>query len=74
MTIAEIENEYIGLNDAAQRLKVHPNSLGRLVRQRKGPPARLFAGKYLFRRDDVDRFAMTYDNRPGRKSRSARLF
>ena len=47
-------------------LGIHPQSLRRLIKQRK-VPAVLFAGKYLIQRDKLEMFKSNYDPRPGRK-------
>lgn len=67
MTITELDTLYIDLVEAAHMLKIHPQSLARLVRAGKGPPARLFAGKYIMQRTDVEQFGIGYYSRPGRR-------
>jgi excisionase family DNA binding protein len=52
--------------DAARVLGIHPQSLRRLIKQKK-VPAHLFAGKYLIQRDKLEMFKSNYDPRPGRK-------
>ncbi|MEX2236317.1 MAG: helix-turn-helix domain-containing protein [Dehalococcoidia bacterium] len=59
-------DEYLDLVDAARVLGIHPQSLRRLIKQKK-VPARLFAGKYLIQRDKLEMFKSNYDPRPGRK-------
>jgi len=48
-------------------LNIHPQSLRRLIKQKK-VPAVLFAGKYLIERFQLDQFKSNYDPRPGRKA------
>ena len=68
LSMAEIRFEnYIDLIEAAAVLRIHPQSLRRLVKQGK-VPTRLFAGKYLFERDVIETFKANYDPSPGRKS------
>ncbi len=57
---------YLFLHEAAKELGIHPQSLRRLIKQKK-VPAIMFAGKYLIPRDQFERFKATYDPRPGRK-------
>ncbi|MDT7944589.1 MAG: helix-turn-helix domain-containing protein [Dehalococcoidia bacterium] len=64
--MAEPFDDYLDLIEAARELGIHPQSLRRLIKQKK-VPAVLFAGKYLIRRDHLQMFKTTYDPRPGRK-------
>jgi excisionase family DNA binding protein len=57
---------YLDLVEAARLLGIHPQSLRRLIKQKK-VPAVLFAGKYLIERDKLEMFKSNYDPRPGRK-------
>jgi excisionase family DNA binding protein len=57
---------YLDLVEAARVLGIHPQSLRRLIKQKK-VPAVLFAGKYLIERDKLEIFKSGYDPRPGRK-------
>ena len=59
--------DYLDLVEAARELNIHhPQSLRRLIKQKK-IPATLFAGKYLIERDKLEMFKSNYDPRPGRK-------
>ena len=58
--------DYLDLVDAARVLNIHPQSLRRLIKQKK-VPAVIFAGKYLIQRDKLEMFKANYDPRPGRK-------
>lgn len=60
-------DNYLDLVDAARVLNIHPQSLRRLIKQKK-VPAVLFAGKYLIERSALDQFKASYDPRPGRKA------
>ncbi len=59
-------DDYFDLVEAARDLQIHPQSLRRLIKQKK-IPAMLFAGKYLIERDKLEMFKANYDPRPGRK-------
>ncbi len=59
-------DNYLDLIEAARALGIHPQSLRRLIKQKK-VPAIMFAGKYLIPRDQFEMFKATYDPRPGRK-------
>ena len=63
----ELFDNYLDLVDAARILGIHPQSLRRLIKQKK-VPAILFAGKYLIERDKLQMFKANYDSRPGRKA------
>lgn len=59
-------DNFLDLVEAARVLGIHPQSLRRLIKQKK-VPATLFAGKYLIERDKLEMFKANYDPRPGRK-------
>ena len=59
-------DDYLDLVEAARDLQIHPQSLRRLIKQKR-VPAVLFAGKYLIERDKLEMFKANYDPRPGRK-------
>ncbi len=59
-------DNYLDLVESARILRIHPQSLRRLIKQKK-VPAILFAGKYLIERDKLEMFKANYDPRPGRK-------
>ena len=54
MTDEPFDN-YLDLVDAARILGIHPQSLRRLIKQKK-VPAVLFAGKYLIERSALQQF------------------
>ncbi len=66
MAVEPFDN-YLDLVEAARLLNIHPQSLRRLIKQKK-VPAVLFAGKYLIERFQLDQFKSSYDPRPGRKA------
>ncbi len=70
--MAEPFDNYLDLLEAARELGIHPQSLRRLIKQKKGPAVVMFAGKYLIPRDQFERFKASYDPRPGRKPYRAR--
>ena len=57
---------FLDLVEASRELQIHPQSLRRLIKQKK-IPAMMFAGKYLIERDKLEMFKANYDPRPGRK-------
>ena len=59
-------DDYLDLVESARELSIHPQSLRRLIKQKK-IPATLFAGKSLIERDKLEMFKSNYDPRPGRK-------
>ncbi len=59
-------DNFLDLVEAARELNIHPQSLRRLIKQKK-VPALIFAGKYLIERDKLEMFKTNYDPRPGRK-------
>ena len=60
-------DDYQTVQDAADRLKIHPESVRRLIRQGK-LPARKFANTWLIERGVLEQFAGHYDPRPGNKA------
>jgi hypothetical protein len=64
--VSEPFDNYLDLVEAARELSIHPQSLRRLIKQKK-VPALIFAGKYLIARDKLEMFKTNYDPRPGRK-------
>ena len=64
-------DHWLDIVEAARELGIHPQSMRRLIKQQR-LPARMYRGKYLIDRDQLQIFKANYDPRPGRK-RSARL-
>ena len=62
----EQHEKFLDLVEASRELQIHPQSLRRLIKQKK-IPATMFAGKYLIERDKLEMFKANYDPRPGRK-------
>ncbi len=67
MSKADLLANYVDVKEAAIRLKIHPESVRRLIRQGKLPAIR-FANKWLIERDVLEQFASYYDPRPGQKA------
>ena len=63
--VTSLFENYLDLIEAARQLNIHPQSLRRLIKQKK-MPAVLFAGKYLIERDKLEMFKSNYDPSPGR--------
>lgn len=61
-----LEN-YIGVEEIGERLKIHPESVRRLIRQRKLPAIK-FGNKWLVEKNILELFANHYDPRPGNKA------
>jgi excisionase family DNA binding protein len=65
--MSERFDDYLTVRDAAERLKIHPESVRRLIRQGK-LPARKFANTWLIDHAVLEQFASHYDPRPGNKA------
>jgi len=61
----------LDINEVAQEIGIHPQSVRRLIKQNE-LPARYHRGKYFIDRDQLQMFKANYNPRPGRK-RSAKL-
>ena len=60
--------DYLTANQAARRLKVHPETVKRLCRQ-GDIPAEKVHNTWLIRQEVLDVFGGTYDSRRGAKKR-----
>ena len=60
--------DYVDVIEAGKKLRIHPETVKRLIRQGT-IPATKFSNKWLIRRDILEQFASTYDHRPGKKRR-----
>ncbi len=56
---------YIDVAEAAKILKVHPETVKRLIRDGK-LPATKFGNKWVIERERLQMFASSYTGRPGR--------
>lgn len=70
MSLLELDpfDEYEDVRYAAERLKIHPESVKRLIRMGK-LPARKFANKWFVRKDELEQFAGSYIPRPGNRKK-----
>ena len=59
-------DKFVDILEAATRLRIHPESVRRLIRAGK-LPGRKFANKWLIQKDVLEQFAARYDGRPGAK-------
>jgi excisionase family DNA binding protein len=59
---------YAGVHEASNRLRIHPESVRRLIRQGKLPAIK-FGNKWLVEKAALEQFASHYDPRPGNKAR-----
>lgn len=68
MSILESDpfDNYKDVSFAAKRLKIHPESVKRLIRLGK-LPARKFANKWFIRKDELEQFAGQYLPLPGNR-------
>lgn len=66
-SVSDSFDDYVTVNAAAERLNIHPESVRRLIRQKK-LPARKFANSWLIDRAVLEQFASRYDPRPGKKA------
>jgi excisionase family DNA binding protein len=67
MSKEELLENYAGVDDVAQRLNIHPESVRRLIRQGKLPAIK-FGNKWLVDRATLEQFSSHYDPRPGNKA------
>jgi excisionase family DNA binding protein len=65
--------DYVTVQDAAERLGIHPESVRRLIRMER-LPAKKFANSWLIARDILEQFASGYDRRPGNPGNRTTLF
>lgn len=67
MSKESLLEQYAGVDDVSKRLKIHPESVRRLIRQGKLPAIK-FGNKWLIERATLEQFASHYDPRPGNKA------
>lgn len=60
---------YLDMVEFARLLKIHPQSVRRLVKHGAIPGVHLVHGKYLFEAEQAYQFASNYSPQPGRKPR-----
>lgn len=59
--------DFVDLVQAARWLRIHPQSLRRLIKEQRVSGFRMVYGKYVISQDDLRLLAKTYNPRPGRK-------
>lgn len=62
-----LEN-YIRVHDAAKQLRIHEESLRRLLRM-GSPPGEKIGGQWFISKEQLTLFAATYDGRTGKRKR-----
>ena len=62
----DLLDRYVGVNEAARRLGIHPETVKRLCRQ-GDLPGRRFGNKWIIDRERLEVFAGTYQPKRGRK-------
>lgn len=67
MSKKSLLEQYAGVDEVSKRLKIHPESVRRLIRQGKLPAIK-FGNKWLVERATLEQFAGHYDPRPGNKA------
>ena len=67
MSKQSLLDNYVGVNEVAERLNIHPESVRRLIRQGKLPAIK-FGNKWLVERATLEQYASHYDPRPGNKA------
>ncbi len=67
MSKVELLEAYAGVEEVAERLGIHPESVRRLIRQGKLPAIK-FGNKWLVEKATLEQFAGHYDPRPGNKA------
>ena len=67
MSKQSLLDNYVGVNEVADRLNIHPESVRRLIRQGKLPAIK-FGNKWLVERATLEQYASHYDPRPGNKA------
>jgi len=67
MSKVELLEAYAGVEEVAERLGIHPESVRRLIRQGKLPAIK-FGNKWLVDKAILEQFASHYDPRPGNKA------
>ena len=67
MSKQSLLDQYVGVQDVANRLHIHAESVRRLIRQGKLPAIK-FGNKWLVERATLEQYASHYDPRPGNKA------
>lgn len=73
-SFTEVLDRYVDLIEGSKILKIHRESLRRLIKKRKLEGKYLkFRGKYLIDREELLKFKETYESRVGPKRKIKRL-
>ena len=67
MSKDELQEKYADVAEVAKRLRIHPESVRRLIRQGKLPAIK-FGNKWLVDKVVLEQYANRYDPRPGNKA------
>ena len=67
MSKEELLEQYADVKEVSDRLKIHPESVRRLIRQGKIPAIKL-GNKWLVEKAVLEQYASRYDPRPGNKA------
>lgn len=67
MSKENLLEQYVGVEQVSERLRIHPESVRRLIRQGKLPAIK-FGNKWLVERATLEQYASHYDPRPGNKA------
>ncbi len=67
MSKQSLLDNYMGVDEVAGRLNIHPESVRRLIRQGKLPAIK-FGNKWLVERVTLEQYASHYNPRPGNKA------
>ncbi len=60
-------DDYVTVKEASERLRIHPESVRRLIRQGKLPASK-FVNNWLIKKLVLETFVSRYDPRPGNKA------
>lgn len=67
MSKDDLLDTYADVQEVAERLGIHAESVRRLIRQGK-LPATKFGNKWLIKKTTLEQYASHYDPRPGNKA------
>lgn len=67
MSKDDLLSQYVGVKQVSERLRIHPESVRRLIRQGKLPAIK-FGNKWLVEVSTLEQYASRYDPRPGNKA------
>ena len=67
MSKEDLLDNYADVKEISHRLRIHPESVRRLIRQGKLPAIK-FGNRWLVEKAKLDQYASRYDPRPGQKA------